>query len=192
MPVETEIKVRLADPDAFRLRLTELAAMLLSPRHFEDNFVLDFADGRLRSRGCLMRVRLARGTAVVTFKGPPLPAGIFKRREEWETQAVDGAVLLRILAELGLSVWFRYQKHREEYTLRPGSPVDEVLHIALDETPIGDFVELEGPEPGILEAAGKLGLRESEFICDSYYGLYLRHCRDRGVAPGDMLFADAG
>jgi adenylate cyclase class 2 len=192
VPVETEVKIRLSDLNAFRLRLTALAAVLLSARHFEDNFVLDFADGRLRSRRCLMRVRLARGTALVTYKGPPLPIDLFKKREEWETQAADGAVLLHIFTELGLAVWFRYQKHREEYTLTLGSSADKVLHIALDETPIGDFAELEGPEPGILEAAAKLGLRESEFICDSYYGLYLRHCQDRGVAPGEMVFAEAG
>jgi len=189
MPVETEVKIRLSDLPGFRDRLTGLGAVLLSPCHFEDNHVLDFPDGRLRSRKCLMRVRIAGGSAWITFKGPPLPADLFKKRDELETSVEDGSVLLRILQESGMTVWFRYQKRREEYTL-DATEGRRVLHVALDQTPIGEYAEIEGLEEDILRAASRLGIDSSEFIRDSYYYLYILDCRERGVAPGDMIFPD--
>ena len=80
MPVETEIKVTLSDLPGFRGRLLDLGGVPLSPGHFEDNHVLDFPDSRLRSRKCLLRVRLVGESAWVTFKGPPLPGELFKKR----------------------------------------------------------------------------------------------------------------
>jgi len=189
MPVETEIKIRLSDLPAFRDRLRGRGAFLLSPRHFEDNHVLDFPDWRLRSRKCLMRVRMAGGSAWITFKGPPLPGDLFKKRDEWETSVEDGSILLRILTESGMAVWFRYQKRREEYTLHTADGA-RVLHVALDETPIGEYAEIEGLEDDILWTASRLGIEPSEFIRDSYYYLYVRHCRERGITPGDMTFPE--
>src|SRR5512136_2862590 len=102
MPVETEVKIRLSDLPGFRGRLRKLGAAILSPCHFEDNHVLDFPDGRLRSRKCLMRVRIVGSSAWITFKGPPLPAEFVKKRDEWETPVEDGPTLLRILEEAGM------------------------------------------------------------------------------------------
>jgi adenylate cyclase class 2 len=187
MPVETEVKIRLSDLSGFRDRLRGLGAVLLSSCHFEDNHVLDHPDSRLRSRKCLMRVRLTGDSAWITFKGPPLPGDLFKRREEWETSVEDGSVLLRILEESGMAVWFRYQKRREEYTLAAADGA-RLLHIALDETPIGEFAEIEGLERDILWAAARLGAEQSEFIRDSYYYLYIRHCHELGITPGNMVF----
>jgi adenylate cyclase class 2 len=189
MPVETEIKIRMLNLPGFRDRLRGLGAVLFSPSHFEDNHVLDFPDSRLRSRKCLMRVRITDGSAWITFKGPPLPGEIFKRREEWETSVEDGSVLLRILAESGMTVWFRYQKRREEYTLAVADGA-RVVHVALDQTPIGGYAEIEGFEDDIVWAASGLGLAQSEFIRDSYYYLYIRHCNERGITPGDMIFPE--
>jgi predicted adenylyl cyclase CyaB len=188
MPVETEIKVRLSDLPGFRGRLMDLGAVPLSPGHFEDNHVLDFRDSRLRSRKCLLRVRLVGESAWITFKGPPLPDELFKRRDEWETPVADGPVLLRILTESGMTVWFRYQKRREEYSLDATDGVRS-LHIALDITPIGEYAEIEGFEEDILWAASRLGLSKADFIRDSYYYLYIKHCQERGISPGDMVFA---
>lgn len=187
MPVETEIKIRLSDLSGFRSRLLALGAVPLSASHFEDNHVLDFPDSRLRSRKCLLRVRVVGESAWITFKGPPLPSELFKQRDEWETSVADGSVLLRILAESGMKVWFRYQKRREEYSL--GAPDGaRSLHVALDVTPIGEYAEIEGFEDDILWAASRLELSKADFIRDSYYYLFIKHCRDRGINPGNMVF----
>ena len=81
------------------------------------------------------------GKSFITFKGPVQPAAV-KTREELETVGGDGPLLIRILEELGFQVWFRYEKYREEFTL-------EDVIVAVDETPMGTFVEIEGSERGI-------------------------------------------
>ena len=60
--------------------------------------------------------------------------------------------------------------------------------IELDETPIGTFVELEGPGPAIDRAASELGFAARDFITKNYLVLYLDDCRRRGETPTHMLF----
>ena len=95
----------------------------------------------------------------------------------------DGTVMLRVLEELGFRVWFRYQKYREEFAL------DEVI-VAVDETPVGTFVEIEGGDRGIAETAEALGRGPSDYLVDSYRRLYQVDCEARGIAVSDMLFDD--
>ena len=73
-----------------------------------------------------------------------------KIREELETLVGDGEILLSVLEELGFHVWFRYEKYREEFAH------DDVI-VAIDETPVGVFVEIEGSEAGIDAMAAALG-----------------------------------
>lgn len=190
MATETEIKIRLNDLEGFRRRLASMECPLLSPRHFEDNYLLDFPDGRMFERRSLLRVRLAANKAWMTYKGPPKLEGIFKTREELEIEVQSGSVALRILENLGMRVWFRYQKHRQEYAMTvPGKP-EEKVHLALDETPVGNYVEFEGSEDGIRKTAEAMGFNESMFLQASYYALYAQYCGDRGESPGDMVFPD--
>jgi len=181
LSTETEIKIQIDNPDEFCRRLGAQGPKILSPRHFEDNHLLDFPDGRLRSSQCLVRIRFARGESLLTYKGPPRREGIFKSREELETRLEDGSLMDCILARIGLSLWFRYQKYRREFE------VDGVV-VAVDETPAGNYVEFEGAEEPIRALAAKMGFGPSQFIKSSYYALYLDYCRDRGIAPGHMVF----
>jgi len=157
---------------------------VLSARHFEDNHLLDFADRRLSSDNCLLRVRSADERHFLTYKGPPRHEGIFKTREELETSVENGAILLQTLERVGLGVCFRYQKYRQEFV------VDDI-HIAVDETPIGNYVELEGSETGIRNIARMMGIAEEQFLRSSYYSLYVEHCREKGENPGFMVFQSA-
>lgn len=189
MSVETEVKIRLAEYDEFRRRLERLHPSLLEARHLEDNFLLDFPDARIRTRRCVVRVRLTGKRDLFTYKGPPQPSELFKSREEIETTVEDGGVILKVFERIGMEVWFRYQKYREEYALAdPGAERD--LHLAVDETPIGDFIELEGTEEGIRKTAHALGMTEDQFLRESYYALYVDSCRKRGEEPGHMVFPD--
>jgi adenylate cyclase class 2 len=104
-----------------------------------------------------------------------------KLREELETIVGDGDVLLRVLEELGFTVWFRYQKYREEFAK------DDVI-VAIDETPVGTFVELEGSEAGITQLADALGRSPDDYLLDSYRALFEKYCADHGAPPSDMLF----
>ncbi len=188
MPVETEIKIRLADPQGFRDRLISLKASKHTERHFEENFVLDTPDNRLRAHSCLMRVRRTKGRESVTFKGPPKASGLFKIREENETLVESAEVMLEIFRQLGMEIWFRYEKYREEFSVPAGCTQPGHVLVALDTTPIGDFAELEGSEEGIREVAWRLGVNESQFLRESYYSLYVGHCRQRGTEPKHMVF----
>jgi adenylate cyclase, class 2 len=179
--IETEIKIRIEDPEGFCRRLDALHPDILTARHFEDNYVFDFSEQSLRSRQCLLRVRLAAGKCFLTFKGPPRREGIFKTREELETRVEDAATILQILEKIGMQIGFRYQKYRREFSLRG-------VLVAVDETPIGDYVEIEGPEDGIRDLASRIGIAESQFLRQSYYALYLEHCRNKGVVPQFMIF----
>jgi adenylate cyclase class 2 len=106
-----------------------------------------------------------------------------KVREELETVVADGEVLLKVLEESGFHVWFRYQKYREEYS-------HEDVIIAIDETPVGTFVEVEGSERGIAAMAEALGRGASDYIVDSYRALFLTGREAFGLTGRDMLFED--
>ena len=62
--------------------------------------------------------------------------------------------------------------------------------IAIDETPIGVFVEIEGSEEHIHHAAAALGKTAADYLTASYRALYAEHCNARGVEPGDMVFGE--
>ncbi len=188
MSIENEIKVRVADLTGFLRRLAKLKPLVLRERHFEDNFVLDYSDRRIASRLSLIRVRITGGAALLTFKGPPRPTGLFKTREELESAVGDGRAILAILRQLGLQVWFRYQKYRREFSISPGHRKGDEIHIALDETPIGIFAEFEGPGAGIKKIAREMGFRQSQYLRDSYSSLYVQFCGDHGLPVRHMTF----
>jgi adenylate cyclase, class 2 len=179
--IETEIKIRIEDPESFCRRLESLDAGVLSARHFEDNCLFDFPGQSLRSSQCLLRIRLAAGECLLTYKGPPRQEGIFKTREELETRIENAETILQILERIGLHICFRYQKYRREFVLHG-------VHVAVDETPIGNYAEIEGPEDGIREIARKMEVAEAQFLRLSYYALYLEHCHKNGVTPQFMIF----
>ena len=143
--------------------------------------LVDTRDGRLQAAGSALRVRADGDRAFLTYKGPVIP-GPFKTREEIETQAGAAGPLLAILATLGFTPVFRYEKYREEFA--GGGAV-----IAIDDTPIGAFVEIEGEAAAIEALAAQLGFLPADFVLASYRGLFAA-----AGAPGastDMLFADA-
>jgi adenylate cyclase class 2 len=180
--LEREIKLRFDGPDAAREALLRAGATPLRGRRLQEDCLLDTEDDELHRLRCVLRVRLESGKSLLTFKGPVQPS-VMKLREELETVVGDGPLVLRILEALGFRVWFRYQKYREEFAL------DEVI-VAVDETPVGTFIEIEGGDRGITELAEALGRGPSDYLLDSYRRLYLSDCESRGVPATDMLFED--
>ena len=63
--------------------------------------------------------------------------------------------------------------------------------VAIDETPVGVFVEIEGGEQGIATMAEALGRSQHDYILDSYRGLFLQHREALGLTGADMVFAES-
>ena len=178
--LEREVKLRFASPEAARAAVLATGAAPLRGRRLQEDCLLDTADEMLRQRRSVLRVRMESGKSLLTFKGPVQPA-LVKVRQELETVVGDGPVLVRVLEELGFQVWFRYQKYREEFAL------DEVV-IAVDETPVGTFVEIEGGDRGIAEMAVALGRGPADYLLDSYRSLFCQHCHQHGLPVTHMVF----
>ena len=178
--LEREVKLRFASAAEAREAVRALGAALVRERRFQDDALLDTEQAELRQRRCALRVRREESRSYLTFKGPVQP-GPMKLREELETAVADAEILQRVLEHLGLRAWFRYQKYREEYTL-------EGIVIAIDETPIGTFVELEGTEAAITAAAAAMGRTTADYILDSYCGLFLRYREALGFRGPHMVF----
>ncbi len=178
--LEREIKLRFDSASAARSAILGLDTTLVRPRRLQSDIILDTADSRLFGARSALRVRLEPERSFLTFKGPPLTS-VMKLREELETLVDDGVLLLTILERLGFHVAFRSEKFREEYE-------GYGVLFAIDETPIGTWVEIEGSDTGITEAAARLGRSQADYVVTSYRTLYLQECQARGVEPRDMVF----
>lgn len=179
--VEREVKLGFESTVDAREAIEAAGATPLRGRRLQEDALLDDEEESLRRRGCALRIRSENGKSRITFKGP-IQASAMKLRDEFETVVGDGALLLRVFEELGYHVWFRYEKYREEYA-------HEDVIIAIDETPVGVFVEIEGGEQGIATMADRLGRAAGDYVLDSYRGLFLK-LRDRyGLTGNDMVFA---
>lgn len=116
--------------------------------------------------------------------------GRHKVREELEAEVGDPKNLARIFEALGMAGWFRYEKYRTTFRLPASLKWAKGLLVQLDETPIGTFVELEGPGEAIDRAARELGFSKSEYVLKNYLALYVEECRRRGQEPRDMVFPE--
>lgn len=181
-----EIEVKLPCPDLalVRDRLREMGATLSAPRHFESNDLYDDGDRRLSSGGRTVRLRRAAGRGILTYKGPARFEGGIKVREERETEVADPGEAEAILAGIGLERRFRYEKRREEWTTNDCA-------VALDETPIGTFVEVEGQPPDIRRTLISLELDFAAALPYSYARLYSQRRQEDPSLPPDMVFSDS-
>ena len=180
--IEREVKLRFDSPEEARAAILAAGATPLRCRRLQEDVLLDTDDETLRRRRCVLRVHTEAGKSLLTFKGPVQP-GTMKVRDEHETVIGDGEVLQRVLEELGLHVWFRYEKYREEYAA-------ENVTIALDETPVGTYVEIEGGEEGIHAMTRALGRTADDFVLHSYRRLFLQHRERYGLGNARMVFPE--
>lgn len=180
---EVEVKIPLPDRAAAESRLKNDGFQVSAPRQWESNDIYDTPDHSLRGKEMLLRLRRSGDKSVITWKGPGSP-GPHKSRPELETSLGSLETLGRILEQLGYQRSFRYEKYRTEYADEKKRGV-----VTVDETPIGDFLEIEGPAGWIDSTAAQLGFSKKEYILESYGNLYLEHCKKHGLEPGNMVFA---
>jgi len=215
MAQEIEIKLKISDPNSLRAGLKRLGARLVGKgtgRVHEWNLIFDTPDGSLAKQGQLLRIRTetpernSKKTSkapvqriLLTFKRPVAASAAtsgsaqdnhrHKVREEFELRVTDGDVLARIFEGLAMQGWFRYEKYRTTFRLPAAARWAEGLLIEVDETPIGTYVELEGPPAAIDRAAQELGFTSRDYIVMNYLSLYVEDCRRQGKEPKDMVFA---
>lgn len=183
-PLETEVKIRLGSAAQARRAILEAGGVEARKRHFEDNRIFDNPGRSLTDRGALLRVRATSdGGGRLTYKEKVETAERVKIRREWETEADPPEIMARILEMTGFQVIYRYQKYRTVFRLGEAA-------IELDETPMGCFVEIEGPRAAIPEIAALLGVGEEGFITEDYRTLHLAWLEERGLPPGDMVFPE--
>ena len=185
MPVETEIKFRIADVANLTQRLQAAGFRLQTPRAFESNVLYDTPDRQMRARTEILRIRSYAGRWMLTHKRlPDIGPGedTHKHRIETETEVADGAALEEIFLSLGLVPAFRYEKWRAEWTDGEG-------HCVVDETPIGNYAELEGSAEWIDRAAARLGIDRAQYITLSYGRLFDLWRDEHHFTAADLTFA---
>ena len=158
---EIEVKIRIDDPEKLKEKLAAIGARPVKNRLLEENTLYDFASHLLHSQHRALRLRTENKKAYLTYKGPPLKSRRFKIREEYETEVKNQKQMKKILQKLGFIPTFSYKKYRTVYRIRK-------LKICLDETSIGNFVELEGEQSDIVRVANSLGFSKKEFIKKDY------------------------
>lgn len=183
MKVEIETKLRLAGGlRQARKKLQHAGFRVHKRRVLESNILFDNLKRSLRKHGKLLRVRQIGPRGILTVKGPSEQSR-YKKRWEIETQLRDIGAMQAILGHLGYHPVFRYEKFRTEYAARSGPG-----KVLLDETPIGNFLELEGNPGWIDRTARRLGFSAADYISRSYGYLYLAFCRERRIRPKNMTF----
>jgi adenylate cyclase, class 2 len=195
IPIEVEVKIAAASAARVRAMVREAGFRVAVPRVFERNLLLDDARGTLKSRGLLLRVRThgksgARASALCTFKGPAKETPTHhKQRIEREFNVSSAEECLAAFAGIGYHPAFRYEKYRTVYTRRARRDErGKRGNITLDETPIGIYMELEGPAQWIDRTAKELGFSRTDYITLSYSRLWDRWREAHKMPPGDMVF----
>ena len=162
--VEIEVKIRIIDIKNLGEKILQLGAKLEKERFYEENTLYDFPSKILYKKRQALRLRKMNKKSFLTFKGPPQKSRKFKIREEYETEVKNEKQLRKILKSLGFIPVFNYEKHRTVYRKKS-------LKISLDETSIGNFIELEGKRGEIVKFANALGVSKREFIKLDYIQL---------------------
>ncbi len=181
--VESEVKIPVADLAGVREALRQACATEVQSMTRETNLLFDTDDRRLETAGCVLRLRRHGDRRRITFKGPVSYRGVVKQRPEHETEVGDLDQLRGIFELLGFTVVMRYEKDREEWRL-------DDISVVLDHTPMGDFVEVEGPPTKLQAAAAALGLDTACGVRGSYVSLWreFRATHPTRGLPIDMVF----
>jgi adenylate cyclase class 2 len=206
---EIELKFPIHDLARLQSHLPALGFQLDTPRTFEQNTLYDTPDRTLRASRQILRIRRYGDLWIVTHKRPP---GLteqgdptrYKVRIETETVIDDGPALAAILHQMGYEPVFRYEKFRTQWShstptidgplfTDPEHPsqifaANPSFHLVLDETPIGDYAELEGPPAWIDDTLVRLNVDPATCLTDSYGRLFLDWKERTGSLADHLTF----
>jgi adenylate cyclase class 2 len=180
MQREIEIKFRVENLRALNRKLQAAGFRLVTRRTHEMNTLYDLPGEVLRSRKELLRIRKYGSAWTLTHKAKG-KIGRHSSRQELETSVGDGLKMDLILRALEYSPSFRYEKFRAEWTDGKGQ-------VVVDETPIGNFCEIEGPSRWIDATAKKLGVSPADYITKNYATLFAEWRKSTGRLATEMTF----
>ena len=179
---EVEIKFQVKDLASLSARLSVLGFRMITERTHEMNTLYDLKGSPLRRRGALLRLRQYGPKWTITFKDKSRVASRHKSRREIETQVDHGLALAEILTSVGFKPSFTYEKFRSEWS-------DGAGHVVIDETPIGNFAEIEGPPDWIDSVAQKLDVSSKDYITSTYAELFSQWKKKTRSKATQMLFS---
>ena len=180
---EVEIKFRIDDIQALTSRLEAAGFRLITPRTHELNTLYDQPGAKLRRRGALLRLREYGAKWTLTFKDKSTSAPTrHKSRRELETRLENGEAMAQILEAIDFKPSFRYEKFRSEWS-------DSTGHVVIDETPIGNYGEIEGPPNWIDATARLLQISPKQYITLSYAELFQAWKRKTKSKAEEMTFS---
>jgi adenylate cyclase class 2 len=179
---EVEVKFKIASIPTLTAGLGAAGFHMVTERTYEINTLYDLPRNPLRRRGALLRIRQYGSKWTLTYKEKTkIKAGPHKSRIEIETQVHDGRALAEILQSSGFKPGFAYEKFRSEWA-------DGTGHLVIDETPIGNFGEIEGPPQWIDDVAQRLGISRKQYITASYGELFMQWKKKTGSKVAQMAF----
>ena len=181
---EVEIKFKIDDIDSLTSDLRTAGFRLITPRTHEMNTLYDQPGGKLRRRGALLRLRQYGPRWTLTYKDRSGPqSGRHKSRREIETQVENGDAVAQVFEAIGYSPSFRYEKYRSEWS-------DSTGHVVIDETPIGNFGEIEGQPEWIDATARQLNIAVKSYLKESYAELFAAWKRKTRSKAREMTFTE--
>jgi adenylate cyclase class 2 len=189
---EIELKFPVTDVNALQNRLPQLGFNLVTARTFEQNTLYDTPGRDLRLRREILRIRQYGDLCTVTHKRissqDPVDTTRYKIRIETETIVAEGAALAEIFNQMGYNAVFVYEKYRTEWSfpLEGGA----LAHLVIDETPIGNYAEVEGPTDWIDRTLAQLGINHAVCLTDSYGKLFLDWKQRTGSGAENLTFAE--
>jgi len=189
---EIELKFPVSDPQALQSRLPQLGFRLDTPRTFERNILYDTPSRELRAKRQILRLRKYGDLWTLTHKRlPDQPDDLtrYKVRIETETTVTDGPALSAIFEQLGYIPAFTYEKYRTEWS-HTDPTTNTTVHLVIDETPIGNYAELEGPTEWIDRTLAELQVDHAACLTDSYGKLFLDWKQRTGSPAENLTFAE--
>jgi len=184
MPQEIEIKFRIANLPALARALKQAGFKQLTRSTHEMNSLYDLPGQKLRRRGEMLRLRRYGEAWVLTHKAKSKTSR-YKVRIESETRIENGQQMDAILRALGYKPTFRYEKYRAEWS-------DGAGHVVVDETPIGNFGEIEGSARWIDRTARALGIDQRDYITETYAPMFFAWKRRTRSPASEMTFKAVG
>ena len=180
-PLEIEVKFFLTDMCSFEKRVRSIGATMMRPRTREVNYRFDTSDMSLAREHRVLRLRQDTST-LLTYKGPAEIKDSVSVRPEIELEVNDFTAASDLLEQLGFRLSLKYEKWRTIYQLGE-------LEITLDEMPFGNFTEIEGGNPALIQkTAGLLALDWNTRITDSYLLLFDHLKTKKGLSVNDLTF----